>query len=123
MGQALARLLASLGETTAERWTAHAACPFAAMFALACARWGIAPLDGAGALTWSWAENQVASAVKLVPLGQTSAQRILFDVGPRIEAACLHGLDLPDDDIGGSALGLCIASSLHETQHTRLFRS
>ena len=32
-------------------------------------------------------------------------------------------IEVPDDDIGYTALGQGIASALHETQYTRLFRS
>jgi urease accessory protein len=72
---------------------------------------------------WAWTENQVASAIKLVPLGQTSGQRILSAAIELIPQWVESGLTLADEDIGALTPGLAIASALHETQYTRLFRS
>ena len=54
---ALARILAGLGVQSAAPWTEAPGRTFAAMFALACVRWEIRPLDGAGGLAWSWADG------------------------------------------------------------------
>ena len=123
MGQALARILAGLGVESAAPWTTAPGCTFAAMFALACVRWGIRPLDGAGGLAWSWAESQVTAGIKLIPLGQSAGQRVLFRLGSVIPPVCGTGLDFGDDEIGGAAPGLALASCAHEIQRTRLFRS
>jgi urease accessory protein len=72
---------------------------------------------------WMWCENQVAAAVKLVPLGQTAGQKMLLALADVIPAAVETGLQLNDDAIGMSAPGLGIASALHESQYSRLFRS
>jgi urease accessory protein len=40
-----------------------------------------------------------------------------------IPAAVDTGMELTDDEIGSIAPALGIASALHETQYTRLFRS
>lgn len=123
MGQALARILAGLGVQSAAHWTKAPGCTFAAMFALACVRWGIRPPDGAGGLAWSWAENQVTAGIKLIPLGQSAGQRVLFRLGSAIPSVCETGLGLGDAGIGGAAPGLALASCAHEVQRTRLFRS
>ena len=123
MGQALARILAGLGVQSAAPWTKAPGCTFAAMFALACVRWGIRPPDGAGGLAWSWAENQVTAGIKLIPLGQSAGQRVLFRLGSAIPSVCETGLSLGDAGIGGAAPGLALASCAHEVQRTRLFRS
>ena len=123
MGQALARVLAGLGMQSAVPWTKAPGCTFAAMFALACSRWEIRPPDGAGGLAWSWAESQVAAGIRLIPLGQSAGQRVLFRLGSVIPPVCEAGLRLDDDEIGGSAFGLALASCGHEVQRTRLFRS
>ena len=123
LGQALARVLDGLGVAGAGSWRKAPHCTFAAMFALASARWGIRRLDGAIALAWSWAENQVGAAIKLVPLGQSSGQRLLHQTGALLPDLCEAGLGLGDDAIGAAAPGLALASCAHETQHTRLFRS
>ena len=123
LGTALARLLADLDVQPAQAWTQPNKCCFATVFALACVHWQIKLEQAAIGYLWSWSENQVAAATKLVPLGQTAAQRILSAVMPEIRSAATRGLALTDDEIGSSAVGLGIASALHETQYSRLFRS
>ena len=65
----------------------------------------------------------MAAAVKLVPLGQSAGQRSLLALADQIEPAVSRGLQLADHDIGAATPGLALASSWHETQYTRLFRS
>ena len=70
-----------------------------------------------------WAENQVLAAIKLIPLGQTDGQKLLSSVIEVIPDQVLIGLSLKDEEIGYTTPGQGIASALHETQYTRLFRS
>ena len=70
-----------------------------------------------------WTENQVLAAIKLVPLGQTDGQKILSSAIEMIPNQVLAGLSLNDEEMGYTTLGQGIASALHETQYTRLFRS
>lgn len=72
---------------------------------------------------WSWCENQVTSASKALPLGQTQAQQILQKLIPVIAEVCEQATQIKDDEIGSGLMGLAIASSLHEQQYSRLFRS
>ncbi len=123
LGAALARLLDELGIPEAAEWASGEEITFATFFALAASRWAIPLRDAAQGLAWAWAENQVACAVKLVPLGQTAGQRILLAVGDRVPEVVEAGLALPDEAIGALAPGLAIASARHETQYSRLFRS
>ncbi len=123
LGRALARLLAELDMPEAQPWTAEPEASWAALYALALARWEIPLAEGAEAYLWAWCENQVAAAIKLVPLGQTAGQKLLLELAEPIGAAAAAGLQLDDDAIGGTAPGVAIASSLHETQYSRLFRS
>ena len=123
LGHALARLLTELGLDEAGGWSGHPDATWATLFALALARWSIPVEEGAEALLWSWCENQVAAAIKLVPLGQTAGQRLLYHLAPTIGAAARTGLAREDAEIGGTAPGVAIASALHETQYSRLFRS
>lgn len=123
MGQALARLLTELGLDKAQEWVAHPRATFAAMFALATARWGIEADQACAGYLWTLAENQAAAGVKLVPLGQTAGQRILSRALAAIPRAVAQGMALADDEIGYAAPGLALASARHETQRTRLFRS
>jgi urease accessory protein len=122
-GRALARLLRDLGVTAASPWAARDDVPFAAAAALATAEWRIPRAPAMQALAWGWLENQVLAGVKLVPLGQVAGQRLLLGLSPRIPAACEAACARDDDAIGGMLPIVAIASSLHETQYTRLFRS
>jgi urease accessory protein len=96
---------------------------FPAAFALAARGFGIAPPSALIAYLWSWLENQVLCAVKTVPLGQAAGQRMLVALGGRIASAASLARSISDDDIRTFAPGLAIASSRHETQYSRLFRS
>jgi urease accessory protein len=120
MGAALRRLLIDLGVRQAE---VPATPSFATMYALACLEWGVDCAAGAQGLGWSWTENQIAAAIKLVPLGQTDGQRLLGDLMPEVVAAVETALDLDDDEVGRSLPGLAILSAQHEEQYSRLFRS
>lgn len=120
LGNALLRLLADLDIPVTVR---EARPTFALAFALAATHWGVDRRAAAEGYLWAWCENQVAAAIKLVPLGQTDGQRLLLGFIQDIGAAVDVGLGLTDDEIGASAPGVALASALHETQYTRLFRS
>ena len=94
-----------------------------ACFGFACQRWRIEFELAAQGLLMSWLENLVLSAVKIIPLGQTAGQRVIFELGARIPAIVASAGTLDDDEIGASSMALAIASANHETQYTRLFRS
>ncbi|WP_426370369.1 urease accessory protein UreF [Pseudocolwellia sp. HL-MZ7] len=72
---------------------------------------------------WTYIDNQVAAATKLVPLGQTQAQNLLFNITEKVEASIQLANSLQDEEIGASLPRLAMASAWHETQYTRLFRS
>lgn len=122
-GQALARLLDALVIPKAKPWVRHPTATLATSYSLAAVEWGIPRQTAAVGYLWSWLENQVLCAVKLVPLGQVAGQRLLGDLAARIPALAEQALTVSDDDIGGGAFGLALASSRHETQYSRLFRS
>ncbi len=120
MGVALWRLLNDL---EAPDLALDAPPGYVSQFARASSFWRIPAADALAGYAWSWLENQVTAATKLVPLGQTAAQRHLLALMPRIADACEHARSLADDDLGASLPGLAMASSAHEQQHARLFRS
>ena len=123
MGRALARLLRDLNIAGAAPWVNHPDSGFAVMFSLAAVRWRVPLKAAAQGYLWSWAENQVAAAIKLVPLGQTAGQRILSRVSEAIPAAVSRGLVVHDEQIGFVAQRMAMGSALHEHQYSRLFRS
>ncbi|MEE4277695.1 MAG: urease accessory UreF family protein [Halieaceae bacterium] len=96
---------------------------YAIAFAWACHGWRISAEDACAAFCYSWLENQVTAATKLVPLGQTAAQTLLLELLDAVPAAVATARSIEDKDIGVSLPGLALASCRHEFQHTRLFRS
>ena len=151
MGASLARLAGELqwGEAAARSHLLSmqpVALPTAYAYAASALR-----VDGqacAAAWLYGWTENQVAAALKAVPLGQVAGQRILDGLRTGIAHAASHavraahaqaaahvaqdaatqpctGEDRPraDDGLSTFAPMLAILSSRHETQYSRLFRS
>ncbi|MCS5588188.1 MAG: urease accessory protein UreF [Porticoccaceae bacterium] len=96
---------------------------FVAAFAMAAAHWQIDCRTACQGYLWSWLENQVAAATKLVPLGQTSAQQLLGELLPVIPLAINQSETIADEQIGSSLPAVAMASAWHETQYSRLFRS
>jgi urease accessory protein len=121
--RALMRLLGELGLSEANSLDRHTSVTWATAFALATARWSITADRALRGYAWSWVENQVAVAVKLIPLGQTAGQRALLCIADGIPDAVEHATALADDEIGATTPGVSIASGWHETQYSRLFRS
>ena len=121
MGSAIRRLLENvdLSFPTPDR---QEVC-FCAGFAVAAVQWNISPRLALNGLFWSWLENSISAAIKLVPLGQNAAQRLIGELLPMIQPA-IYKAELMDDRFVGSGLpAIGLASAWHESQHTRLFRS
>ena len=122
-GQALARLLVNLEIPEAQAWQKRPDTTLATMFALAAVRWQIDKADAVAGYLWGWLENQVLGAIKLVPLGQVAGQRLLQNLVGDFPGLLEQVLGMSDEQIGGSCFGLALASSRHEMQYSRLFRS
>ena len=128
MGWSLVRLLAELEPFTClpgwrARLLAIEAPAFPSAWSAAAAAWQIPAGQAVAAYLWAWLENQVMAALKAVPLGQSAGQRLLATLGARIPALTQAALALPETAWSNYTPGLAIASSRHETQYTRLFRS
>jgi len=123
IGDSLARLLTDIGIEQAKAWQQHPKCSYPLMFALAGQHWQIPIADLALGYAWSWCENQVAAAMKVIPLGQTQGQTLLQSLMPIMNKAVTTGLEIADDNIGRTCPGQVMASALHEQQYSRLFRS
>ncbi len=126
LGRALARVLVELGIPEARSYRdagdAHAGA-FATLFAVAAVRWRIDEESAMAGYLWAWSENQVLAAVKLMPLGQSAGQRLLHRLIDGIPAIIERALTVTDEAIGIGATSQALASALHETQYSRLFRS
>lgn len=123
LGSALARVLIEHGVTEAKPWIGNPDATHAALFAMAAVRWDIGPCDAATGYLWSWCENQVLAAIKLVPLGQNAGQRLLAQLIEQIPGIVELAGSLDDEDIGIASPMQGIASARHESQYSRLFRS
>ena len=121
MGSALAKVLA---EHQVDFTATGIDLPaYATVFAFACCTWQAARADAAMTYAWTWAENQVLAAIKLVPLGQNAGQRILHRLTQVLPGIVASASGIEDVDIGVGALMHSVASARHESQYTRLFRS
>jgi urease accessory protein len=123
LGRALARTLVAVGIAEAATWMNDHKATHVALFALAAARFFIPARPAALGYAFSRVESQASAAARLVPLGQSAAQRILATAAQLLPAAVDRGLSLDDDEIGFSAAGQAIASSQHQRLYSRLFRS
>ena len=92
-------------------------------FALAASQTSAGVRDCLLAYAFGWAENMVQAALKSIPLGQSSGQRILARLSQRIPAAVEMASGLADGERQAFSPMLAILSSQHETQYSRLFRS
>jgi urease accessory protein len=92
-------------------------------YAYAATALGLAVPHALTAWLYAWLENQVAAALKAVPLGQVAGQRILHALRDDVARAVQRALAGTDEDISTFAPLLGILSARHETQYSRLFRS
>ena len=122
-GQALVRLLRQLEPELDEALLELAAANQLAGFALAGSHWQIDVDDLCRGYLWSWLENLTMAGVKLIPLGQSAGQKILLQLSETLPAVLAESKSLDDRQIGSFTPAQVIASSRHETQYTRLFRS
>ncbi|MBU1138056.1 MAG: urease accessory protein UreF [Proteobacteria bacterium] len=122
-GRALATLLQGLDIDRAKHLRKTLNRSQLAGFALAAVQWKIERRDAALGYTWAWLENQVLAGIKIIPLGQTEGQRLLLQLSAGIPEIVDRGMQLEDNDIGAASPALALASSLHENQYTRLYRS
>ncbi|CAN1543497.1 UreF Urease accessory protein UreF [Burkholderiaceae bacterium] len=125
MGRSLVDWLRNQAQADAARLSICAALPptWPLAFALALHTHQAPVRDGLLASAFGWAENMVQAALKSVPLGQRSGQRILAALSAAIPEAVSHAIGLSDDTRQAFAPRLAILSARHETQYSRLFRS
>lgn len=123
LGASLAKILVQTEIAAAESWVTNGNAAFATLFALASERWQIPSREAACGLMWSWVENQVLGAVKLIPLGQSAGQRLLDRLGARIPAIVDLAASLQDEELASGSPHQAFASLCHEMQYSRLFRS
>jgi urease accessory protein len=125
-GGSLVKLAAELGCLGPQLWETMIECApitLPAAYAVAARAFAVSVDAALTGYVWSWLENQVLAAIKLVPLGQVAGQRLLLALGDRIPSVVATAMTIADADLSTFAPGLCLASARHETQYSRLFRS
>lgn len=122
-GRAMATLLEGLSMLPDAKWKNVLAKSQLAGFCYAAHFWNIGVEKCAAGYLWAWLENQVLAGVKIIPLGQTAGQKLLLELSESIPFAIVTGLQVELDEVGGSSPAFAMASSLHETQYTRIYRS
>jgi urease accessory protein len=123
VGAALARLLHREGVEAAAVWVADPRVTLATGFALASVAWSAPLTEAALSYTFAWAEAQVGAATRLIPLGQSDAQRVLSGLIERAAGGIDAALSRPDAELCSTTPGQLLLSGLHESQYSRLFRS
>ena len=94
-------------------------------FALGGCALGLDAASTLQALGFAWLDNQVQAALRCIPLGQSSGQRLLHALAPLLAEACAEGLRLSTQPQRWQSFSpmLAVLSARHETQYSRLFRS
>lgn len=113
----------SLGEWMKSVGRAGAGYTWPVAFAHAAADIDCSPREVGLVFAFGWAEAMTQAAIKAVPLGQASGQRMLQALAAEMPDAVDSALALGDDDRQAFAPMLAILSAQHETQYSRLFRS
>jgi urease accessory protein len=124
MGNSLMLLLGELLPETKDLGLDHQEpWNYAIAFGITAAAWEIPPTIATAAYLQSWATNLIGAGIKLIPLGQTAGQKLLWSIRPQISTATQIILDLSDEQLATCGWGLAIASMAHAHQYSRLFRS
>ena len=122
-GKSLTKVIESLESSAINGWRKITNTNHLSGYALISNIWKI-PIDELLlGYSWSWLENQVSAIVKIIPLGQTEGQQLLNQLLKEIPEVISKSKVVSIEDIGMSQPAFAIASSLHETQYTRIFRS
>lgn len=102
-------------------WTGPIVYPVAV--GVACAGHAIPLAPALQAFLTSLVVNWVSVGVRLIPLGHTDGQRLLAALEPALVRGAQDALAARLEDIGSATFRADLASIMHETQYTRLFRS
>lgn len=127
MGKAFLRIIADVFEdekvyALKEEFRAKG-MTYPVVFGLTCGLLEIGKEEALRAFVFSTVNGLVQSAVKLIPLGNTEAQKILMDLQTEMEASTQEALTWPIDSISNFCPGFDIASIQHETLSVRLYMS
>lgn len=97
----------------------HHACVFGLLGGVL----GVEPILVAGALLSQTLAGLVSACQRLLPLGQTRAQRLLWELKPAVASIAAATADLPPEEASCALPALELASMRHPGLATRLFVS
>ena len=125
MGRSLLDWARNLQHASPEALNLLASLPpsYPMAYALALSGTGASLTDALQAYAFGWCENMTQAALKAVPLGQNSGQRMLAVLARAIPEAIDTALGRTEDTLQAFSPMLAILSARHETQSSRLFRS
>ena len=98
-------------------------CHYAIAFGITAQSWHIDRHLAILAYLHSWVTNQIGVGVKLIPLGHTAGQQLLWQLQESIYLLSQTLLVLDNEDLYVCSWGSSLASMQHETLYSRLFRS
>ena len=115
---------AAFAKTTRTIWPAALPdMPYPVAVGAAARQHGLPLADTTALYLHAFIANLVSAAVRFMPLGQTDGQAVLSAMAGLIDQTAEAAEHTPLDDLGGCALRADMASMLHETLHTRIFRT
>ncbi|MCI8647625.1 MAG: urease accessory protein UreF [Firmicutes bacterium] len=126
MGKAFLRITADIlpdEEIKALRKCSASGMSYPVVYGLICGRLGLEPEAVLQAYVFSTVNALVQSGVKLIPLGNTQAQKILLQLQPEMEACAAECQSWGIGELSNFSPGLDIAGILHETLPVRLYMS
>ncbi len=123
MGGSLLLLLGEISPEVKPLLMEQESWNLAIAFGIAAATWEIPLASAVLAYLQSWATNLISAGLKLIPLGQTAGQLLLWSLRPSLVATVEVVINLEDEELATSGWGLAIASMAHAHQYSRLFRS
>lgn len=125
MGRSMQEWLKNMGTVSGAAWELLTRLPpsYPMAQALALSVPDVSVTQALHAYAFAWAENMTQAALKAVPLGQNSGQRVLTRLAQSIGEAVDLALKLSDDQRQAFSPMLAIVSARHEHQYSRLFRS
>lgn len=122
-GKAVAKLIFQWYSPISDEWVSAFQYSGLASIAWLGFNWSIPIKNLALGYAYNMLESSIMVGLKLIPFGQKTAQYLLRHLIEFLPNAWDQANIITDDELGSSFLLQSIASSCHEEQYSRLFRS
>lgn len=127
MGKAFLRITADMLHDEAvkqlRKSCSAAGMTYPVIYGLICGKLELEPEACLQAFVFSTINALIQSGVKLIPLGNTQAQKLLLELQPEMAICVKECLNRSIDEISNFCPGFDIAGILHETLPVRLYMS